>query len=92
MTPRDKSRFKAAEIRFLRSLVGITRRNRIRNDYIRKKLHLENSSDIVNKYREKGKNQVQHMTENIIPRQMLDYQLQGIKGRGRHSRRWHGQT
>jgi hypothetical protein len=30
------------------------------------------------------------MTENIILRQMTDYQLQGIRRLGRPRKRWHG--
>jgi hypothetical protein len=38
MTSRGKSRLQAAEMSFLRSMIGITRRVKIRNDDIRNKL------------------------------------------------------
>jgi hypothetical protein len=41
MTSRDKSRPQAAEMRFMRSAIGTTRRNTIRNGVIRNKIHEE---------------------------------------------------
>jgi hypothetical protein len=66
VTPTDKSRLQAAEMRFLRPVIGITTRGKIRNDYIMNKLHVEN----LTRY------QIRRELEakNIIPRQMMDYQ------------------
>jgi hypothetical protein len=42
----------AAEIRFLRSVTGMARRDNIKNDDIRNKLHVESLNDTVSKYKE----------------------------------------
>jgi hypothetical protein len=48
MTSRDKCRLQAAEMGLFRSVMGITRRNKFRNDEIRNKLHVESLNDTVN--------------------------------------------
>jgi hypothetical protein len=51
-------------------------------------LHVEILNGTVNKYRENWRTHVQCMTENVIPRQMMNSQLQGIRCRGRSRKRW----
>jgi hypothetical protein len=56
------------------------------------KVHAETLNGTVNIYRENWKNHVQCMTENVIRRKMMDYQLQGIRSRGRSRKSWQEQT
>jgi hypothetical protein len=92
MRSRDKSSLQAAEIRFFGSDIGMTKRDKIINYDIRNKLHMESLNYTV-KYRENKKEKhVQRLTENRIPRQRMDYQLQGIRHRGRPRNRWQDQT
>jgi hypothetical protein len=92
MRCREKISLLAAEIRFLESEMRITKRDKIRNYDIRSKLHVENLNDAV-KYRENKKiRRRKQMIENRIPRKMMDYQLQGIRYRGRPRNRWQEQT
>jgi hypothetical protein len=52
MTSRGESRQQVAEMWFLRSMIGKTRRGKIKNDDIRNKLHVESLNDTVDEYRE----------------------------------------
>jgi hypothetical protein len=44
---------------------------------------VEKEYDSINKYREKWRNQVQRMSGNRIPREMMKYQLPGLRNSGR---------
>ena len=49
---RDMTRLEAAEMRFLRSVKGYTRLDRIRSDVIRKELEISGIQDVRSKYRQ----------------------------------------
>jgi hypothetical protein len=68
----SKSILQATEMRFLKSVTGITRRYKITNYNIRNKLYVESLNGTVNKYRKRWKNHVQRMTENTV-RRWSDY-------------------
>jgi hypothetical protein len=55
----SSDRLEAVEMRFLRSVIGITRRDKNRNDDIKNKRRTESLKDTTNKYRENWRNHVQ---------------------------------
>jgi hypothetical protein len=50
LTEKDKNRIQAAEMRFLRPTMGVTRQNRLTNEAIRKTLNTNNLNDTIGKY------------------------------------------
>jgi hypothetical protein len=60
-------------------VIGITRQDKVRNGNIRNKLHLGSVHDTLNKFTENCRNHVQGIINYRIPRQMVNYQLQGIE-------------
>ena len=52
ITKRDMAPLQAAEMRFLRSVEGYTRLDRIRNEVIRKELEISGIQDVKSKYKQ----------------------------------------
>ena len=78
-------------MRFLRSLSGVTLRDRIKNEKIRKKWKVEEIIDDIQNYQQKWNQHVLRMPENRSPRKSLQYQPQGKRDLGRPYRRWKDQ-
>jgi len=53
-TKRDMTRLEAAEMRFLRSVTGYTRLDKIRSEVIRKELEISRIQDVRLKYKQTG--------------------------------------
>jgi len=56
-TKRDMTRLEAAEMRFLRSVTGYTRLDKIRSDVIRKELEISGIQDVRLKYSDTSANE-----------------------------------
>jgi hypothetical protein len=78
-------------MRFLRSLSGVTLRDRIKSEKIRKQWKVEEIIDDIKNYQQKWNQHVLRMPENRIPRKSLQYQPQGKRDLGRPYRRWKDQ-
>jgi hypothetical protein len=52
LAEKDKNRIQAAEMRFLRSTMGVTRQDRLNNEAIRKTLNMNSLNDTISKYRD----------------------------------------
>jgi uncharacterized Fe-S cluster-containing protein len=63
-TKRDMTRLKAAEMRFLRSVKGYTRLDKIRSEVIRKELEISGIQDVRLKYKQNWINHLERM-DNI---------------------------
>ena len=74
---RDKSRINSSLIIFLRSLSGVTLRDRIKSEEIRKKWNVEERIDDIQNYQLKWNQHVLRMPENRIPRKALQYRRKG---------------
>ena len=80
-TKRDMTRLEAVEMRFLRSVTGYTRLDKIRSEAIRIK-------DVRLKYKQ---NWISHheTTDNTrLPKHALNYKPRGKRDRGRPRKRW----
>ena len=78
-------------MRFLLSLSGVTLRDRIKSEEIRKKWNVEEMLDDVQNYQLKWNQHVLRMPENTIPRKALQYRRQGKRDLGRPYYRWKDQ-
>lgn len=86
---KDESKITAAEMRFLRSVEGVSRSDRIPNDEIRQRLEISAILDKINKNKENWKNHVNRMSPNRLPKQILSYNPTGTRSVGRPRKRWY---
>ena len=64
-------------MRFLRSLSGVTLRDRIKSEEIRKNWNVEEMIGDIQNYQLKWNQHVLSIPENRVPRKALQYQPQG---------------
>ena len=88
LTSRTRSKIQAAEMRALRAIRGVTRRDRMRNDDIRRELGVESILEVVDKSKLRWYGHVQRMNEDQFPRKYLQYRPHGRRPVGRPRRRW----
>jgi len=87
-TKRGMTRLEAAEMRFLRSVTGYTRLDRIRSKVIRKELEISGIQDVRLKYEQNWINHLERMDNTRLPKHALNYKPRGRKDRGRPRKRW----
>jgi hypothetical protein len=87
-TKRDMTRLEAAEMRFLRSVTGYTRLNKIRNEVMRQELEISGIQDLRLKYKQNWINHLERMDSTRLPKYALTYIPRGRRDRGRPRKRW----
>lgn len=85
---KHKSKMTAAEMKYLRRVVGRTKRDRVRNTTTREELHLEPLVDTLQKRQLKWYGHVVRMGEERIPRKVFEARREGKRGRGRPRLTW----
>jgi hypothetical protein len=85
---REEQRLEAAQMKFLRHLLGITRLDIEKNQRIREKTGAQNIVTEVKQYQKKWLQHVQRMDTNRIPKQALQYRTKGRRNIGRLRKRW----
>ncbi|KAK3530942.1 hypothetical protein QTP70_006501 [Hemibagrus guttatus] len=85
---RQESELEVAELKMLRFSLGVTRLDRIRNEYIRGTAHDGRLGDKVREARLRWFGHVQRRDSEYIGRRMLDMKLPGRRQRGRPKRRY----
>ena len=88
ITKRDMTRLEAAEMRFLRSVTGDTRLDKIRSEVIRKELEISGIQDMILKYKQNWINHLERMDNARFPKHALNYKPRGRRDRGRPRKRW----
>jgi len=74
---REEQRLGAAQIKFLRHLLGITKPDKENYQCIRENTGAQNIVKEIKQYQEKWLQHVQRMDTNSIPKQALQYQPKG---------------
>jgi hypothetical protein len=87
-TKRDMTRLEAAEMRFLRSVKGYTRLDKIRSEVIRKKLEISGIQDMRSKHKQNWINHLERMDNTRLPKYALNYKPRGRRDCGRTRKRW----
>jgi len=85
---RDEQRLEAAQKKFLRHLLGITKLGKEKNQSIRKKTGVQNIVKEIKQYQQKWLQHVQRMGTNRLPKQALCYRPKGRRNLGRPRKRW----
>ena len=70
---REEQRLEAAQMKFLRHLLGITKLDKEKNHCIKGKTGAENIVKEIKQYQEKWLQHIQRMGTNRIPKQALQY-------------------
>ncbi|KAK3521139.1 hypothetical protein QTP86_033416 [Hemibagrus guttatus] len=85
---RQESELEGAELKMLRFSLGMTRLDRIKNEYIRGRAHVGRLGDKVRETRLRWFGHVQRRESEYIDRRILDMELPGRRQRGRPKRRY----
>lgn len=88
LTAQEKRRLEASQMRFMRSLLGVTLRDRIRSQVIRDGLRVRSVVEEVLEYQLKWHQHVQRMPPMRLPSQAYFYQPLGRRDVGRPRTRW----
>src|SRR5215469_10119055 len=87
-TKRDMTGLEAAEMRFLRSVKGYTRLDKIRSEVMRKELKISGIQDVTSKYKQNWINHLERTGNTRLPKHALNYKPRGRRDRGRPRKRW----
>ena len=88
---REEQRLEAAQMKFLRHLLGITKLGKGKNQRIRQKTGAQNIVKEIKQYQKKWLQCVQRMDTNRIPKQALQYKPKRRRNIGRLRKRWRDQ-
>ena len=88
---REEQRLEAAQMKFLRHLLGITKLDKEKNHCIRQKTGAQNIVQEIKQYQENWLQHVQRMDTNRLPKQALRYKPNGRRNIGRPRKSWRDQ-
>ena len=84
----NEKRMNVAEMKMLRWMSGVTRRDRIPNTRIRGTAKMAKLSKKVQEARLRWYDHILRRDEEVVERRMMDMEVQGRRGRGRPKTRW----
>jgi len=87
-TQRDMTRLEAAEMRFVRSVTGYTRLDKIKIEDISQELEISGIQDVTLKYKQNWVNHLERMDNTTLPKHALTYKPRGRRDRGRPRKKW----
>ena len=85
---REEQHLEAAQMKFLRHLLGITKLDKEKNQCIREKMGAQNIVQEIKQYQKKWLQHVHRMGTNRMPRQALRYRPEGRRNVVRPKKRW----
>jgi len=85
---RDEQRLEAAQMKFFRHLLGITKLDKEKNQSIREKTGVQHIVKEIKQYQQKWLQHVQRMGTNRLRKQALRYRPKGRRNLGRPKKRW----
>ena len=88
---REKRRLEAAQMKFLRHLLGITKFDTEKNQWTRRKTGAQNTVEEIKQYLKKWLQHVRRMDTDRLPRQALKYRPEGRRNIGQPKKRWRDQ-
>ena len=87
-TKREECRIQAAEMKFLRGIEGKTRRDKIRNEEIRRRTGILKLQDRIETTKLKWYGHMMRMGEERVPKKAFLEKVSGKRPRGRPRKRW----
>ena len=88
---REEQHLEAAQMKFLRNLLGITKPDKEKNGCIREKTGAQNIVKEIKQYQKKWLQHVQRMDTNRLPKQALQYKPKRQRNIERPRKRWRDQ-
>jgi len=88
---REEQRLEAAQMNFLRHLLGITKLDKEKNHCIRQKTGAQNIVKEIKQYQKKWLQHVHRTDTNRLPKQALQFKPKGRRNIGRPRKRWRDQ-
>ena len=88
LTSRQVAELEVAELKMLRFSLGVTRMDKIKNEYIRGSAHVEQLGQKVREARLRWYGHVRRREVGYIGRKMLEMELPGKRRKGRPKRRY----
>jgi len=88
---REEQRLEAAQMKFLRRLLGITKLDKEKNKCIRQKTGTQNIVKEIKQYQKMWLQHVRRMDTNRLPKQALQYKPKGRRNIGGPRKRWRDQ-
>jgi len=88
---REEQRLEAAQMKFLRHLLGLTKLDKEKQQCIRQKTGVQNIVKEIKQYQKKLLQHVQRMDTNRVPKKVLQYKPKGGRNIGRPRKRWRDQ-
>ena len=87
----EEQRLEAAQMKFLRHLLGITKLDKEKNQCIRQKTGVQNIVKEIKQHQKKWLQHEQRMDTDRLPKQALQYKPKGRRNIGRPRKRWRDQ-
>jgi hypothetical protein len=91
LNKKDKQRLEAAQMRFLRPLLGYTKLDWQRNVDIRERLRVQSIVEEIQTYQRKWEEHTERMQDESPPKSALKYQSVGKRNRGHPKKSWKDQ-
>jgi len=88
---RKEQRLEAAQMKFLRHLLGITKLDKENNQTTRQNTGAQNITKETKQYQKKWLQHVERMDTKRLPKQALQYKPKGLRNIGRPRKRWRDQ-
>jgi len=88
---REEQRLEAAQMKFLRHLLGITKLDKEMNQCFGQQTGAQNTVKEIKQYQKKWVQHVQMMDTNRLSKQALKYKPKGRRNIGRPRKRWRDQ-
>jgi hypothetical protein len=88
---REEQRLEAAQMKFLRHLLGIRKLDKEKNQTLREEMGVQNKVKEIQQCQQKWLPHVQRMDTYRIPKQTLQYKPKGRRNIGRPRKRWKNQ-
>ena len=92
LSQQNESRLQALEMKYLRRVLGVTRMDRLRNDYIRKELEVESILELINKRKLQWFGHLARMNSERQVRKVWEAGITEKRERGRPPENWYSAT
>ena len=88
VTERQVAKMKFAELKMVRWALGVTRKDKIRNEYVRRTAKIAKLRDKLRNARLRLYGHVKRREEDYVGKRMMEVAVAGRRKRGRARRRW----
>ena len=88
VTERQMGKMEVAELKMVRSALGVTRKDNIRNEYVRGTAKIAKLGDKLRNARQRWYEHVERREEDYMGKRMMEMTVTGRRKRGRPRRRW----